>query len=294
MLSSEQIQSYHQQGYVLVPALFSQQEAGLLHQTSISDRVISEKSYDLLDASGFKTRLALWYTPGEDIYGIMSRSRRLVEPVQHLLGGEVAHYHSKVMQKAPRTGGAWEWHQDYGYWYKNGFLFPDMLSVMVALTAATRENGCLQVLPGSHKMGRLEHLNTGEQVGADPAKVAAYARMAEVQYCELQPGDALFFHSNLLHCSGQNTSEHPRWSIISAYNRTSNKAYLPVQESSHTPIAIVEDDRLLQVGRKGISQTADFLDKSQRRYQQTPGARNGRKGRKGQDCWPGEQASSAR
>lgn len=255
---------------MIIPSLFTREEAELLLQTSTSDTVISEKSYDLLDANGFKTRLALWYTPGDDIYGMMSRSRRMVTSVQQLLGGEAAHYHSKVMQKAPRTGGAWEWHQDYGYWYKNGFLFPDMLSVMVALTPSTRENGCLQVLPGSHRMGRVEHLNTGEQVGADPAKVEAYGKLADRVYCELQPGDALFFHCNLLHCSGQNASDNPRWSIISAYNHTENKAYLPVQESSFTPIKIVEDDMLLRVGKKGISQASDFLDKSQRRYQQTP------------------------
>jgi len=269
MLSPEQINTYHEQGYVVMRGLFTPEEAELLHQTSTSDTVISEKSYDLLDASGYKTRLALWYTPGDDIYGMMSRSRRMVTAVEQLLGGQAAHYHSKVMQKAPRTGGAWEWHQDYGYWYKNGFLFPDMLSVMIALTPSIKENGCLQVLPGSHKMGRIEHLNTGEQVGADPAKVEAYSKLVELEYCELQPGDALFFHSNLLHSSGQNTSEKPRWSIISAYNRTDNKAYLPVQESSYTPIEMVEDDMILKIGLKGISQGADFLDKSQRKYQET-------------------------
>ncbi|MCY7350249.1 MAG: phytanoyl-CoA dioxygenase family protein [Cytophagaceae bacterium] len=269
MLTPQQLQHYHEQGYVVVPSLFSKAEADLLLDTSTSDTVISEKSYELLDASGFKTRLALWYTPGDDVYGTMSRSRRIVSAVEQLLGGPVAHYHSKVMQKAPRTGGAWEWHQDYGYWYKNGFLFPDMLSVMIALTPSVTENGCLQVLPGSHRMGRVEHLNTGEQVGADSAKVEAYAKLHELVYCELQPGDALFFHCNLLHSSGQNRSENPRWSIISAYNRTDNRAYLPVPESSFTPLEVVDDDQLLAVGAKGITASADFLDKSARKYQES-------------------------
>ena len=119
-------------------------------------------------------------------------------------------------------------------------------------------------------MGRIEHLNTGEQVGADLAKVEAYAKLKAVVYCELQPGDALFFHSNLLHCSGQNTSEYPRWSIISAYNRIDNKAYLPVQESSYTPLDVVDDDMILKAGARGISDSADFLEKSKRIYQQTP------------------------
>ena len=65
----------------------------------------------------------------------------------------------------PRVGGRWEWHQDFGYWYEVGCLQPEkMLSVMVAIDAATVENGCLEVLRGSHKLGRLHHGNTGEQV----------------------------------------------------------------------------------------------------------------------------------
>ncbi|MDX2188909.1 MAG: phytanoyl-CoA dioxygenase family protein [Bacteroidota bacterium] len=106
-----------------------------------------------------KTRLTLWYTPTDDIYVLTTRSKRMVGAVAQLLGDSapVCHFHTKLMQKQPKTGGAWEWHQDYGYWYKNGFLYPDqMISVMLALTEATIENGCLQVIPGSHKMGRVE------------------------------------------------------------------------------------------------------------------------------------------
>jgi ectoine hydroxylase-related dioxygenase (phytanoyl-CoA dioxygenase family) len=172
------------------------------------------------------------------------------------------------MQKAPRTGGAWEWHQDYAYWYRNGYLFPQMLSVMVALTASTKANGCLEVIPRSHLMGRINHANVGEQVGADPERVSAMMKLYSKSYCEMQPGDALFFHCNLLHASGQNTSSEPRWSIISAYNRLSNR---PINESeprsSITPISRVDDDRLLDPAAGGVSATADFLDKSRRRYQ---------------------------
>ena len=130
---------------------------------------ISKAQFDLNDQNGKKTKLTLWFTAGDDSFGLMSRCKRMVTSVQSLLGeGEVCHFHSKVMQKEPRVGGAWEWHQDYGYWYKNQFMFPDQLvSVMVALTIANKENGCIQVIKGSHKLGRLNHGFAGEQVGAD-------------------------------------------------------------------------------------------------------------------------------
>src|SRR5208283_1749178 len=114
-------------------------------------------------------KLTLWFTPGDDVYSLLIRSNRMVNSVAKLLDSDspVCHFHSKLMQKEPRVGGAWEWHQDYGYWYKNEFLFPDqMISIMIAITTATKANGCLQVIGGSHKLGRIEHGFAGEQVGA--------------------------------------------------------------------------------------------------------------------------------
>jgi ectoine hydroxylase len=68
------------------------------------------------------------------------------------------HYHSKMIMKDARVGGAWAWHQDYGYWYQNGVLFRNLTSVFIAVGPATVENGCMQVLPYSHKLGMIDHV----------------------------------------------------------------------------------------------------------------------------------------
>ncbi len=68
-----------------------------------------------------------------------------MDAVEQLLEDEVYHYHSKMILKDARTGGAWAWHQDYGYWYQNGCLFPDLASAMTAVDRATKLNGCMQV-----------------------------------------------------------------------------------------------------------------------------------------------------
>ena len=166
------------------------------------------------------------------------------------------------MLKGPLVGGAWEWHQDYGYWYKNEFLLPgQMMSVMVAITEATRENGCLQVIKGSHKMGRIEHGFAGEQVGASQHYVDLALKTMELVYVELNPGDALFFHSNLLHRSAANLSDKARWSLISCYNRKSNIPYNEKSTSCITPLEVVPDCILLEAVVSGISDEADFLSK---------------------------------
>ena len=72
----------------------------------------------------------------------------------------------------------------------------------------TGKNGCLQVIRESHKLGRIEHGKTGEQTGANLERVAAVLQRLELVYCELSPGDAIFFHGNTLHRSDQNKSQH--------------------------------------------------------------------------------------
>lgn len=257
------MQRYHEDGYLIIRSLLRPAEVDVLYETSVGDSVIRENSYDVLDKQGNKSRMALWFTPGDDVYGMRSRSERIVNAVEALLGGPAEHFHSKVMQKEPKVGGAWEWHQDYGYWYKNGFLFSDMLSVMFALTPATKENDCLQVIKGSHKMGRLEHGFAWEQVGADTEFVNEILKIRERIYCELQPGDTLFFHSNLLHASAPNTSDKARWSIISAYNLLTNKPLKEKTTSCITPIDKVPDDMILKAGKKGLQASADMLHKEE-------------------------------
>jgi len=209
--------------------------------------------------------LTLWYNPGDDAFGLLTRSKRIVDATDQLLDGNspICHFHSKLMVKEPKVGGAWEWHQDYGYWYKNEFLFPDqMFSVMVAITAATKENGCLQVIGGSHQMGRIEHGFAGEQVGASQHYVDLALRTMPLVYVELQPGDALFFHSNILHRSAANLSDTARWSLISVYNRQSNIGYNEPNGSATTPVRVVPDEALLEWAAGEIQeQTAGFLEK---------------------------------
>jgi len=65
--------------------------------------------------------------------------------IHQLLGGEVFHYHTKLIPKQPHTGGVFQWHQDYGYWYKNGNLTPDINTVYIAIDRCDTENGCIEV-----------------------------------------------------------------------------------------------------------------------------------------------------
>lgn len=264
-LTQQQIADYMRDGYVIVKKFLTEEEAKKLYGVAIEDDTMKNNAYDLNDQSGKKTRLTLWFTPGNDAYGLLTRSRRMVESVDKLLDGDskVCHFHTKLMQKEPKVGGAWEWHQDYGYWYNKEFLFPDqMMSVMVAITEANKENGCLQVIKGSHKMGRVEHGKTGEQVGASQHYVDLALKTMDLIYVELMPGDALFFHSNILHRSEANLSDKSRWSLISCYNRSANVPYNETSTSCTEPLEVIPDESLMQANATGLTANADFLKNS--------------------------------
>ncbi|MDO3628383.1 phytanoyl-CoA dioxygenase family protein [Mucilaginibacter sp. BT774] len=262
-LTDRDIEQFNDQGYLLIKGFFSKEETDKMFGEAIADDAMQKNALDVNDKSGKKSRLSLWFTPGDDVFGYMTRSARMTQAVGKLLGAgaPICHFHSKLMQKEPKVGGAWEWHQDYGYWYKNQFMFPDQLiSVMLALTPANKENGCLQVIKGSHKLGRVNHGFAGEQVGADMVMVNNALKTMELVYCELQPGDALFFHSNLLHRSEANLSDYPRWSIISCYSLQSNLAYNETSTSWKTPVDVVPDEAILE-WESGSFAENDFLKK---------------------------------
>lgn len=262
-LSDAQVKSFHTDGYVLVPSFCEKREIDKLYQTALEDDAMRKNALLLNDQTGKQTKLSLWFTPGNDVFGYLTRSEKMINAVSKLLDSDspVCHFHSKLMQKEPRVGGAWEWHQDYGYWYKNQFMFPNQLvSVMVALTDANKENGCLQVIKGSHRLGRVNHGFSGEQVGADMTMVENALKTMELVYCNLNPGDALFFHSNLLHRSEANLSDRPRWSIISCYNSQSNLAYNETSTSWKVPVKAVPDEAVLTWEAASLSD-ADFLKK---------------------------------
>lgn len=108
--------------------------------------------------------------------------------------------------------------QDYGYWYSDeNRLYPNMASCAVAMDLCTLDNGCLQVLKGSNKLGRLDHVQVDGQVNADPARVALVEATHERVACTMTPGDALFFHCNTLHSSAPNSSPNPRWTLVSCF-----------------------------------------------------------------------------
>jgi Phytanoyl-CoA dioxygenase (PhyH) len=102
-------------------------------------------------------------------------------------------------------------------------------------------------------MGRVDHVLTGDQAGADMERVREAEKVLERVYVEMDPGDVLFFHANLLHRSDQNNSDKPRWAMICCYNAARNNPYKEHHHPRYTPLSKVPDSAILEAGMRRFS-----------------------------------------
>lgn len=253
-VSNAQIAQFQRDGFLMVPQLYDAEEMDLLLKIARADEEKAAIVRATKDADGGESKLWLTSdTDRDDVYNALCHGQRMVDTMAKLMGDEVYLYHYKMMVKEPRVGGAWEWHQDYGYWYNNGCLYPDMASCMIAVDRAYKGNGCLQVLKGSHKLGRIEHGRFGTQTGANPDRVALAQKHLDLVYCEMEPGTALFFHANLLHRSDPNKSDDPRWTLICCYNTRHNPCDDKPGHPSYRPLEKWDDAQVKTLGRAQLA-----------------------------------------
>ena len=237
--------NFSNDGYILKKNLFSEDEINKLKKFIESS---SDKKNDAREtrSSTGKLSITLWDHPSDDLFGKFSTNERIVKPMEEYLGDEVYHYHSKIIWKKPGDGG-FDWHQDYGYWYHNACLYPDMGSCFIMLDRATKENGCLKVLKGSHKVGRIGHgvSDTPEQT-ADMERIAELEKRHESVYITAEPGDVLFFHANLLHSSDENKSSDSRRTLIVCFNTKSNNPYKDSGHASYSPMKVSSYNSIME------------------------------------------------
>ena len=264
-INDAEASAFSKDGYVLKTTLFSSDEVNALNYVVNNDPVIQSAIYGRSDASGATTELALWNELGNDMFSAVARSARIVDSLEKVLGGEIAFFHSKLTLKRPKVGGAWDWHQDYGYWYRSGYFFPNMASVFIALDPSKKINGCLQVLKGSHHLGRIEHGINKDQVGADMVRVEHAMQQLERVDVEMDPGDALFFHCNLLHASSKNNSDQTRNVLLSCYNRADNPPYLDRPGNGHTRFKTLPDEAVMSFSDRPLDHDRSFHDGSKQK-----------------------------
>ena len=274
-LSAGQIEAYHRDGYLFVPGFFSPEELAPARAAIARDPSIGGRLEHVHDGAGetredrdngYRLDYIGWFREGDDWLGTCTRLQRVVEGAAALIGEAAYHYHSKLARKPKDNSGTLIWHQDYGGWYQDGCIRPDMLTCVIAVTDATEESGCLRLLKGSHKLGRLDRI-PGEHAYANihPRRLAGILERFEEVPAVMRCGDGLFFHGNLVHSSGPNTADYDRWLLELSYNGMSNAPVFE-RQSHHAalPLEVAPDDALRNGAFDGVFERTPIQELSDR------------------------------
>lgn len=261
-LSLEQIKKYHEEGFVIVPRMFELSEIRPIQEILDVDPALGGSRTICTNRDGGNFQVSLWTELGNTLVGSIPRMARIVDAVEALISRECYHWHSKILSKHPGEGGV-DWHQGYGSWYENGCLFPDLVTCTIALSANDRENGCLEVLRKSHLLGRLTRvgLNGMGSAGPEPQRLEKIMERLELVYCEMEPGDALFFHANTLHGSAGNQSkDRPRHLMHCTYNAADNAPFILENQEHHRykKLTKVPDDFIKKACYSEVFNEKDF------------------------------------
>jgi phytanoyl-CoA hydroxylase len=193
-----------------------------------------------LDAPGGKTVRRLLQAYARDpLYRDWATSPQIAERLRQLLGEEVelsqAH-HNCIMTKHPAFSSATGWHQDIRYWL---FEKPELVSVWLALGPEHEENGCLWLVPGSHRLAfgpkQYDESLFVREDNEDNRRILA-GRIA----AELDEGDVLFFHCRTVHAAGRNMTDLTKFAAVFTYHAADNRP-LPGTRSASLPGIPLED-----------------------------------------------------
>ena len=155
-LTREQIDRFHETGYLMMPNLFSTAEAQVLRQAADEVYALDRKEV-VREKDGVAPRTAFAAHLYHEAFRRLGRHPRLIGPIMQLVDGPVYMHQYKVNAKVAFDGDVWQWHQDYGTWSRDDLMpEPRAMNIALFVDEATEFNGPLWIIPGSHRDGVFE------------------------------------------------------------------------------------------------------------------------------------------
>lgn len=203
-LSPRQIEDYRRDGFLFPIEIFSSAEAERF-RVAFESLIDSSRDYSLKRFD----RLHQFF---DWAYQIVTH-KALLDVVECILGDDILVYGTLVFAKQPHDLRYASWHQDS--FYSNLHLTPST-TAWIALTPSHQKNGCMRVIPGSHRLGSMEHENIVDEnmLNRRGERIKTDVDESEAVDVELQPGEISLHESTLVHSSNPNTSDEPRIGFI--------------------------------------------------------------------------------
>jgi ectoine hydroxylase-related dioxygenase (phytanoyl-CoA dioxygenase family) len=224
-ITEEQVDSYNEMGFLAPVDIFNQEEINGLEQK------IAELE-TLLDPNETSYAIDGWEKHNSWLYRLVT-NERLLDCVEGLLGPNFYQWGSNMMTKAPKEPLYVPWHQDLHDWP----LWPDsILTAWVALDDVDEENACLQILPGTQRLGKLRHIPERPEPRAGSRSLLpfyvdpAYVDRTLCVPIRLRKGQVSFHHALVIHGSEGNKSMRRRGAFTTCYAATNVKCLFPKRD----------------------------------------------------------------
>jgi phytanoyl-CoA hydroxylase len=214
----QEAEFFRENGFVVLKGLFTDEEIKPI-SNEVNKIINGEASYmpqsDLAYEPNSTNRIrnAFRLTEHNPFFLAVARHPKLVRIMEDLLRLPLRLYSSQLFAKPPHIGSAVPLHQDIAYW---PFEPPELISAWIALDDSTTENGCVRLVAGSHKLGRLHHIPSGIAGNSLVLDDQTIAEMEEV-YVEVPRGSVVLHHCLTAHRSEPNSSTVPRRGLIMIY-----------------------------------------------------------------------------
>ena len=241
-LDAQQRTAYQENGFLLMPELFNQEEVAYLFdamQTMREEFTHVGRKEVIAEPGSGEVRSIFNVHRLNEIFANLVRDPRVLNVAREILGSEVYIHQSRINYKPGFTGKEFYWHSDFETWHsEDGMPAMRALSCSILLTDNSDCNGPLMLIPGSHHhyvscMGETpdENYKTSlkkQDIGVPDQILLRYlADMGGIKSCAGKAGSVVFFDCNAMHGSNGNITPYPRSNVFFVYNSIANQLESP-------------------------------------------------------------------
>jgi len=217
---------YLRQGYLRRPGFFADEIALLAALIERDKRRLLEHEDVTIDSQGGEASNLGYLGHGDDVITSFAATARLVNLVGELLADQVYLLKGRLNIKwgddARAKRGGWDPHQDRAAWTKEGLPGGAALTAAIAIDASDADNGTLEVIPGSHAGGILEHGAIASGFGISEEILRPLLERSGRTPLEMAAGDMVIFSGDLVHLSKQNLGSRRRALLFLTFNAVGN------------------------------------------------------------------------
>ena len=232
--TNDEVERFQRDGFLIVPRLAASVMVDRMRDVTREGltRAISPVEYEAdlhypgapanSQVEGGRTIRRLKQAHGRDpVFTEWLTQPNLLSRLRQLLGPQLVcplAHHNCIMTKEPQFSSDTGWHQDIRYW---SFTRPDLINVWLALGPERPENGCLRVIPGTHRQ-QYDRNRFDDALFLREDLPENQPLLQRAEFCALEPGDTLFFHARTFHAATRNRSELTKFSVVFTFRSLDN------------------------------------------------------------------------